>query len=158
MLVKDVIDVDYVNYKKPSMIIAMPKCSFKCDKLNGKKVCQNSMLAEQRDIDVDFKTLITRYLNSSAQAICFQGLEPFDSYNELLCFIKDFRANSMDDIVIYTGYDRNEIENMVRYIAAYGIRNVIIKFGRFIQGHQPHYDEILGVNLASDNQYAERIC
>jgi hypothetical protein len=35
--------------------------------------------------------------------------------------------------------------------------NIIIKYGRFIPNHQPHYDEILGVKLASDNQYAERI-
>jgi len=36
-------------------------------------------------------------------------------------------------------------------------KNVIIKFGRFIPNQEPHYDEILGVNLASNNQYARRI-
>ena len=38
-----------------------------------------------------------------------------------------------------------------------GFPNVIIKYGRYIPGHQPHYDPVLGVYLASDNQYAERI-
>jgi hypothetical protein len=35
--------------------------------------------------------------------------------------------------------------------------NIIIKFGRFIPNQEPHYDEVLGVKLASDNQYARRI-
>ena len=34
---------------------------------------------------------------------------------------------------------------------------IIIKYGRFIPNQQKHYDEILGVYLASDNQYAEKI-
>ena len=32
--------------------------------------------------------------------------------------------------------------------------NVIIKFGRFIPNQKPHFDEVLGVELASPNQYA----
>ena len=35
--------------------------------------------------------------------------------------------------------------------------NIIIKFGRFVPMQQPHFDPILGVNLASDNQYAKQI-
>ena len=35
--------------------------------------------------------------------------------------------------------------------------NIIIKFGRFIPNREPHFDEVLGVNLASNNQYAKRI-
>ena len=35
--------------------------------------------------------------------------------------------------------------------------NIIIKFGRYIPNKQSHYDNILGVNLASDNQYAVKI-
>ena len=35
--------------------------------------------------------------------------------------------------------------------------NIIIKFGRFIPNQQSHYDEVLGINLASDNQYAKKI-
>lgn len=36
-------------------------------------------------------------------------------------------------------------------------KNVIVKFGRFIPNQEPHYDETLWVNLASNNQYARRI-
>ena len=35
--------------------------------------------------------------------------------------------------------------------------NIIIKYGRFIPGDKPHRDELLGIDLASQNQYAERI-
>jgi hypothetical protein len=34
---------------------------------------------------------------------------------------------------------------------------VIVKFGRFIPNQKSHYDEILGVNLVSPNQYAKII-
>ena len=30
--IKDVIDEDFANYKKPSMFIATSQCSFKCEK------------------------------------------------------------------------------------------------------------------------------
>ena len=36
-------------------------------------------------------------------------------------------------------------------------KNIIIKFGRYIPNQQAHYDDILGVNLASNNQYAIKI-
>lgn len=37
------------------------------------------------------------------------------------------------------------------------VKDKELKFGRYIPNQTPHYDSILGVNLASDNQYAERI-
>ena len=36
-------------------------------------------------------------------------------------------------------------------------RNIIVKFGRFIPDQESHYDEVLGVNLASNNQYAKKL-
>ena len=36
-------------------------------------------------------------------------------------------------------------------------KNIIIKFGRYIPNRNNKYDEILGVTLASDNQFAEKI-
>ena len=35
--------------------------------------------------------------------------------------------------------------------------NVIVKFGRFIPDAKHRFDDVLGVELASDNQFAERI-
>ena len=35
--------------------------------------------------------------------------------------------------------------------------SIIIKFGRFIPNKPSRFDELLGVELASDNQYAMRL-
>ena len=88
-------------------------------------------------------------------AVVCGGLEPFDSYTDLKNFISLFRSKCDDDMVIYTGYTEEELKNQLAYLRCY--RNIIIKFGRFIPNQEPHYDEILGVKLASKNQYARRI-
>ena len=64
-----------------------------------------------------------------------------------------------DDIVIYTGYeeDNDIVQKCLKIIWKYiDVKNIIVKYGRFIPDQKPHYDEVLGVNLASDNQYAKR--
>ena len=159
MVIKGIIDEDLINYKKPCMVIEMPYCSFKCDKECGLQVCQNSTLAKLPNINISAKQIVKRYLNNDiAESICFQGLEPLDSWEDLWELICEIRHYTLDDIVIYTGYTEEEIYNK-RYIMS-NLRqfpNIIIKFGRFIPNQESHYDEILGVKLASDNQYAERI-
>lgn len=157
MIVKQLVDEDFVNYKKPSMFIGFPKCSFKCEKECGLQVCQNSILAKSQGVDVGVKTIINRYINNPiTSAVVCGGLEPFDSWDSLLLFITYFRVACDDDIVIYTGYYKDEILDYVTELSNF--KNIIIKFGRFIPNHEKHYDEILGLYLASDNQYAERIC
>ena len=156
MKVIDIIDEDFINYKKPCMTIMMPYCTFKCDKECGKQVCQNSDLASTPKIEIEVKDIIKRYLNNPiSESIVFQGLEPFDSFYQVLEFIKKFREVSNDDIVIYTGYNKDEIKWLLTFFKKFD--NIIIKYGRFIPGQEKHYDEILGVYLASDNQYAERL-
>ena len=78
----------------------------------------------------------------------------------LLLFIRIFRKFSNDDIVIYTGYNKEEerSQDLIEFIKKNQYKNIIIKYGRYIPNQTPHYDEILGVKLASDNQYAERLC
>ena len=49
-------------------------------------------------------------------------------------------------------YNKDEIK-CLDLLQEYG--NIIIKYGRYIMGEELHYDEVLGVNLASSNQYAE---
>jgi hypothetical protein len=94
--------------------------------------------------------------NPLTEAIIFSGLEPLDSFDDLNRFIKMFRLFSDDDIVIYTGYTEKEILTKYQGSAILRERNIIIKCGRFRPNQKPHYDELLGVNLASDNQYAVR--
>ena len=85
---------------------------------------------------------------------CFQGLEPFDS-NEIFDLIETLRYYCNDAIIIYTGYNKEELPKQIEILKKYS--NIIIKWGRYIEGDEPHYDNILGVNLASNNQYAEKI-
>ena len=158
MEIKGIIHEDFVNYKVCSMTIAMPYCTFKCDKECGIDVCQNSKLAKEPTIDIPAAKIIEQYLhNPLSHAIVFQGLEPFDSYNDLYYFIYALRFvfKNDDPVVIYTGYNKDEILSKIDDLRKFS--NIIIKFGRYIPDQKPHYDEILGVNLASDNQYAEII-
>jgi len=158
MKIKGIIHEDFVNYKKASMTIAMPYCSFKCDKDCGYTVCQNSKLANDPTIDIAIDRIIEQYLhNPITHSIVFQGLEPFDSWDDLEQFIYRFRMSyaCTDDIIIYTGYNENEIEDKVKILSCF--TNIIIKFGRYMPNQEPHLDYVLGVKLASDNQYAVKI-
>ena len=156
MRVKGIIDEDFVNYKKPSMFIVSSYCTFKCDKEAGCQVCQNSDLANSPIIDIDNNDIIKRYLdNPITEAVVIGGLEPFDTFEELYQFIKDFRRKSNDNIIIYTGYYPEEISEKIRQLSLF--LNIIIKFGRFIPNQKSHYDVVLGVDLASDNQEAVRL-
>ena len=175
MLIKGITDEDFVNYKLPSMYIATATCSFKCDKEYGQPICQNSKLAKQVDISIPAIQIVDRYLNNPiTHAVVLGGLEPMDRFDDVLDLIDCLRIypayrwdrhyipeprdhpKANDPFVIYTGYNRNEIEEKVDFLIE-NYNNVIIKFGRYIPGQQPHYDPVLGVYLASDNQYAERI-
>lgn len=156
MIIKGIIFEDFVNYKKPCMTIEFPYCDFKCDRECGTKVCQNSSLVYIDDINISIEYILKSYINNDiTEAIVCQGLEPFESWTDVQSLVKEFREVSDDDIVIYTGYNRCEIEDKVRWLKNY--KNIIIKYGRFVPDQKLHYDNILGVDLASDNQYAEKI-
>ena len=154
--IKFLIDEDFVNYKKPNMFIGFLYCSFKCDKENGQKICQNSSLIYQKNYKIDPIEIISRYLkNPLTEAIVFGGLEPLDSFEELIFLIKEFRKYTQDEIVIYTGYKEEELDKQIKILKEN--KNIIIKFGRFIPNQEKHFDNILGINLSSLNQYAKKI-
>lgn len=96
------------------------------------------------------------YINNPiTEAIVVQGLEPFDSLLDLYTVaaaLEDF--NITDDLVIYTGYNRNEVSSHLKPLFSIP-GHLIIKWGRYIPNQESHYDPVLGVYLASDNQYAE---
>lgn len=156
--VKGIVDEDFVNYKVPSMTIMFPYCDFKCEE-NGSNYCHNSSLTKEKNIKVSIHNLYKRYINNPiSEAIVCQGLEPFDSWNELNGLLFHFKIHEAcsDMIVIYTGYNKEEILDKIEYIQTM-YSNVIVKFGRFIPNQTSHYDSVLGINLASENQYAEII-
>lgn len=149
---------DFVNYKKCSMFLGVISCDWKCCKENkiSCTTCQNYSWSNNPIKDISNKDIINMYQQDELEeSIVFGGLEPFLQFQELLSFISDFRKVSDDDIVIYTGYYPSEIEKEITILKKFS--NIIIKFGRYIPNRPSRYDEILGVTLASDNQYAEKI-
>lgn len=156
MILKDIVVGDFVNYKKPSLFVAFPSCTFKCDKENGCQLCQNLPLSKQKDIEIYTSDLIDKYYDKDiCQSLVCGGLEPFDSWTDLFSLIYYFRKIRDDDIVVYTGYTEEEIADKIELLKHYP--NIIIKFGRYRPGQKPHRDELLGVDLASDNQYAKKL-
>lgn len=159
MKLKGIIDYDIVNYKEPVMTLEFPKCNFKCDILNGCQICQNSFLAAEPTINISLEQIWEIYQqNPLTKGFCLQGLEPFDSPNDLDDFLNYIRNEKKcnDIIIIYTGYNKGEC-HLIEWVLRNLFHNIIIKWGRYILNNKPHYDKILGVNLASDNQYAELI-
>lgn len=151
MKLKFLEETDFINYKKPSMFVGFPTCTFKC----GDKLCQNYQLKHENDLELSYEFIVNRYLNNlMTSAIVFGGLEPFDSWVDLKNLIWTFRARTQDDIVIYTGYTEEELSDKIEQLKESG-GSILIKFGRYIPGDKKHYDENLGVNLASDNQYSK---
>lgn len=157
MQLKNITDEVFQDYKKTSMLLATYKCDWKCAKEGGfdVSVCQNSELAKQENIEVSIKSIINRYLsNSITQAIVIGGLEPMLQFDEILEFIKAFRLKSEDDVVIYTGYYPDELINELGKLVEY--KNIIVKFGRYKENNKI-FDEVLGIWLSSNNQYAIKI-
>lgn len=157
MIVKEIRDEDFTSYKKPSMVIGFPSCTFKCERECGQKMCQNSALVTAPDIEISVKDIVDRYLqNPITKSIIMAGLEPMDSWSDMVNLIDEFRKHTEDEIIVYTGYKMEEICKKTYWLGN-KYKNIIFKFGRFIPNQQPRYDQILGINLASNNQYAERI-
>ena len=155
MEIKGIIPEDWVNYKEPCFVIEFPYCDWKCERECGRKVCHNSSLRKTSNYNVPLESLVEIYMaNTITKAICFQGLEPFDS-PEWLELVDLFRQYTKDTIVIYTGYYENEIAEQLKQLKKYS--NIIVKFGRFVPNQPSRYDELLGVSLASPNQYAKKI-
>lgn len=156
MELKFIQEEDFTNYKKSAMFLATPYCNFKCEKECGVKCCQNSTLAKAKTINIPVDIIIKKYLNNKfTSALVIGGLEPFESFDEVSELVKEFRKKTDDDIVIYTGFYETEIKDKIRILLQY--KNIIVKFGRFRPGQEPHIDEVLGVKLMNPEQYAKKI-
>ena len=151
MIIKGIQEEDFINYKKPSMFISFSSCTWKCEKECGRKVCQNGTLATTPNINIGVKTIVNKYVNNPiTKSIVCGGLEPFDTFDDLLQLIAYLRVSTDDDIVIYTGYYKKEIADKIALLSKY--KNIIIKYGRYIPNQEKHYDDVLGVYLASSNK------
>ena len=158
MRIKNIVSEDFLNYKKPSMFIITCLCDWKCchEAHIDESVCQNNSLIKSKTKDIKDEYIVDSYLNNDiTESIVFGGLEPMLQFQELVSFIDEFRKVSEDDIVIYTGYYKAEIKKEIEILKKY--KNIIIKFGRYIPNRNSRYDDVLGITLISDNQYAEKI-
>lgn len=158
MKTRGIVDEDFINYKKPAMFISAISCTFKCchDANIPESVCQNSTIVDSPIIDIPADEILRRYVdNPITEAIIVAGLEPMLQFEEVIELLEKLRAVSSDDFVIYTGYDLDEVENQTKKLARYA--NVVVKFGRYVPNQPSVYDDVLGVELASYNQYAMRI-
>lgn len=156
---KGIIEEDFVNYKLPSMFLITSTCNWKCCKEAGVdiSICQNQSLSKEKIKNISNEKIFERYINNPiTKAIVIGGLEPFDQYEEIFELIYYFRKNNCNNtFVIYTGYYPSEIEEEIQMLSMFN--NIIVKFGRYIPNRNSVKDSILGVTLASDNQYAIKI-
>lgn len=159
MRVKAIVVEDFINYKLPSMFIATCFCDYKCCTELGLDigVCQNAPLAKMEDKDIDDQTIYEQFINNPiTKAVVIGGMEPMIQINEVVNLINLFRNQGENcPFIIYTGYYPSEIPEPLERLKQY--KNIIVKFGRFVPNEKSRYDEILGVTLASDNQYAKVI-
>lgn len=159
MKLKQIQDENFQDYKLPSMFLATISCDWKCLTEQGlsPSVCQNSHISKIPTVDYQVQDIYSRYLlNPITKAIVIGGLEPMLQLDDIVELISFFRSKKCKDLfIIYTGYYPEEINIAVNILRQY--ENIIIKFGRYIKDRPKRYDKILGVELASDNQWAVRI-
>lgn len=156
---KDVVVEDFCNYKLPSMFLISSYCDWKCchEANIDESVCQNHELVSGPVKQISYESLYQAYINNNiTKAFVIGGLEPFLQFEEILGLISYFREKGcMDVFVIYTGYYFSEIPEQIEKLRK--IPNIIVKYGRYIPDKSSRYDEVLGITLVSNNQYAEKI-
>lgn len=157
----DVKTDDITDYRKTALYLIFPYCSGKCG-----DVCQNKHLRGYKKLKTTAKSLAEFY-NSlhTHEAVVMAGLEPFDSFNDVLSIVKEFcKLKKSVDFVIYTGYTESEYKEMfektlLEHFNKYNnsddefSRVIIIKYGRYDENCKKEWNsKILGVNLATTNQ------
>lgn len=151
------------DYKKPSLYIPIGiTCTFKCLKdmsEENQKIfnCQNSELTKEKVFEVEAEKYILNFcaVEVMHEAVILAGLEPMDNFESVLEFIEVYsKLKPYNDIVIFTGYNLQEIKDKVDILFKTDIGNIILKVGRFDPDLENRniIDPIGGVKLISGNQ------
>lgn len=129
------LEEDLVDYSKAGMFLAFPTCTFKCAKelgLEPKDICQNYFNINEPAKEYTLEELWEIYDdNPLTESIILGGLEPMDSFDDVLKLIKYVREEKgcEDDIVIYTGYYDLEIRDKMDILSPY--KPIVFKCGRY---------------------------
>ena len=147
-------------YKEVSLLIPIGvSCTWKCEGCINKKHD-----SEYARLTPPLKDIMTLYKeNVMAKAVVLAGLEPLDNLCDLKAFIRSFREQFDDPIVIYTGYDLDDIWASCELTEVFKEvllkdRNMVIKFGRYMKDRPRKWNDALELYLESDNQWVLRIC
>lgn len=156
MKLKMIVDETAGDYKEPAMFLVTASCVLDCEG------CQNVHLKQMSTKSYSDEDIWKRYFdNLCTSAIVIGGLEPFDEFEDLFNFIHTgigvrphVRRPTM---VIYTGYELDEIDiskfNRLEELSTLYDGQIFIKFGRYRADLPSRHSDILGVTLASENQY-----
>lgn len=162
MILIDVKTDNITDYKKTSLLIAFPYCTGKC------KGCQNEHLRlSNTAISVSAKNIAKLYDNvQSNKAIVMAGLEPFDSFADVLDIISTVGKHSKRscDFVVYTGYNEQEYKKRFEkklvqmfkedYMPYHKDGCLIVKIGRYDnEDREAWYNNTLGVDLINKSQF-----
>ncbi len=114
-------------------------CSIKC------KGCMSKYTWEfDKKYVRDVKEVLREILSYPSKNITISGGEPFDQPEALEYLLKKLKLNGFKDILVYTGYEYEEIKDRYKDILKY--IDVLIS-GRFVEGLETEY-----IWKGSDNQ------
>lgn len=146
------------DYKKTGLYIPIGvNCTGKCWREQGltSDICQNWDMNNVYET-YTIKDILEIYdKNPFLEAFIMTGMEAFDNFEEMLNLIKVIRSYKNEEIVIFTGYNPNELKDEINILKKF--KDIIIKFGRYERDLKPKKDEVGGVTLVTSNQFFKRI-
>jgi len=156
------------DYKKFAIYLPTTFCTLKCMtelkqreiKLEEHEECHNHKLLGCNTIELSTLDIKTKYIDNNplVECVILSGLDPMDDFDNSIKFIKEFRElDKKMEIVIFTGYEPEEIMDKINLLKEIDNRNITFKFGRFRPDLKPRYDEVGEVTLISGNQYFKNI-
>ena len=121
---------------------------------------KNNIIGNENKLIWSLPADMKRFKELTTGHVIIMGRKTFESLGKVLPNRKHIVFTQNPDFMIkdenvQVVHSMLEIKEYIDKLKAFP--NIIVKFGRYIPNHEKHFDEVLGIYLASDNQYAERI-